>query len=608
MKKIAANYIRVSVDEDFRRNRDPEERQKHQKESIRSQRVNGKEFIQKKHPGCTYKEYEDINVSGTLHWSERPALRQLVTDMQAGKVEAVVVRHPDRLYRDTRKALELVDDHFLNKDRSLRVNLYGWLFPIDIATDDGRYVLTLQNVFDQRYVDMMKRLTSRSRQEKAWDGRLAQAPHTYGYSHVQGKRNQVAVVDEEAKIVRDVFQWYAVQQKPTRWILSELNARGIPTKFSSKEHLRRWDRTTILNMLRCVKYIGKMRYAGKVCDKSPFPPLVTVELWDAAQAELRRRSVNAPKPVKVTDRAHLLTGIIVCGACVQASVPNPNMRYCHSDRWNYYGCPRAREGGKEACPDATNIKADMVERYIEEHVAGLAVLMYGADPAKADADRREALEGDIEAATTKLASVQRRLDATTTRTAGVADNNAEYQLLAGMYSKLSAEREEIESYIQRKRDEIARLGNEGVAHAVKQASGWSQLDLLEKRRVLQRLVERVEVYPDCVVVRRRLRPQDFHLSVFAIPYCLTPGTVGRNGKRGRRIKVLMSMSDPEFVARMNECIAAHPEMRSEYVADVADLRRKLSENTPPTPPASPSQPTDTPRRKRRVARQSPASE
>ena len=91
----------------------------------------------------------------------------------------------------------------------------------------------------------------------------------FGY-RVENKR--VYINEEEAEIVRSIFQQYA-QGVLGRELIAQLQEKGITN------HGRPFALNTLYNMLRMKKYIGIFEYGGEVCTNI-FPPIVPEALFE----------------------------------------------------------------------------------------------------------------------------------------------------------------------------------------------------------------------------------------------------------------------------------------------------------------------------------------
>lgn len=186
-------------------------------------------------------------------------------------------------------------------------------------------------------------------------GRLA----PYGYRKVtRGKDHTLEIVEDEAEVVRFIFDWYTQEDLPPGGIAKRLNDMGI--KAPTGDH---WPKDTVRMMLRNVHYVGKVRFNnvkttpvlenGEIVKKrlmqapedviiaeGKHPAIITAETWQKAQEMVARN------PRKKHEHAlkNPLSGVLVCGKCGGAMFQHP---YKHAeDRYECRHKPRCYKSVK----------------------------------------------------------------------------------------------------------------------------------------------------------------------------------------------------------------------------------------------------------------------
>lgn len=172
-------------------------------------------------------------------------------------------------------------------------------------------------------------------------GRIQGKYLPYGYQ--RDKQRRLAVDDEEAKIVRKIFQLYSAG-KGCKQIANYLNSKEIKTRFNKsltkditingnirKPEQFKWAAGVIHKILRQKRYIGVVEYTIKKNNKDEIleftcPPIVDPNTFNNAQKMLSC-NFNKTNPFKRYD--YLLSKKLICGDCGK----------------NYYG--RRRASGKD---------------------------------------------------------------------------------------------------------------------------------------------------------------------------------------------------------------------------------------------------------------------
>ena len=124
-----------------------------------------------------------------------------------------------------------------------------------------------------------------------------------------GKKPSLAIVEEEAELVRLVFRRYVDGTGPTE-IARELRSLGAVSRRGAP-----WSRSAVRYLLTNPVYVGQIlfrRQGQAVTAAGLHPPIVSRELWDAAE---QRREGRRKGQRKTGPAAHALTGIFRCARC-----------------------------------------------------------------------------------------------------------------------------------------------------------------------------------------------------------------------------------------------------------------------------------------------------
>jgi DNA invertase Pin-like site-specific DNA recombinase len=258
--KRCAVYCRVSSDE----------RLDQSFNSIDAQREAGHAFIKSQsHEGwiAVPDDYEDGGYSGGN--MDRPALRRLMADIEAGKIDIVVVYKIDRLSRslaDFARMVDVFDRH--------RVSFSAVTQQINSATSMGRLMLNVLLSFAQfeREVtgERIRDKIAASKAKGIWMG----GPVPLGYD----VRDRMLVVNEtEAALVRRIFDDFVTMRSATLMVKAYA-VEGLVTKGG-----RSFTKQTIYKMLHNRMYLGEIVHKGQ-----SFPgqhqAIVTQAQWDAVHA------------------------------------------------------------------------------------------------------------------------------------------------------------------------------------------------------------------------------------------------------------------------------------------------------------------------------------
>ena len=244
-------------------------------------------ILSQKHEGWTVLPtmYDDGGFSGGT--MERPALKLLLGDIGAGKVDVVVVYKIDRLTRslfDFAKIVEAFD--------AKGVSFVSITQQFNTTTSMGRLTLNVLLSFAQfeREVtgERIRDKIAASKKKGMWMGGLP----ALGYD-VQNRK--LVVNDKEALTVLHIFQRY-VQLRSVRALQAELDAAGIRSKrrvFADGTQVggQRFSRGALYLMLQNRIYRGEITHKGNAYP-GEHPAIVDKPLWDQVQAILAENRVN----------------------------------------------------------------------------------------------------------------------------------------------------------------------------------------------------------------------------------------------------------------------------------------------------------------------------
>ena len=345
-----AIYTRKSTDEGLEQNFN----------SLDAQREACAAFIQsQRHEGWTLltSEYDDGGYSGGA--MDRPGLQRLLTDIEAGRVDVVVVYKVDRLTRslaDFAKLVEIFDRR--------GVSFVSITQQFNTTTSMGRLTLNILLSFAQFERELtgerIRDKIAASRKKGIWMGGTV----PLGYDV---KDRKLVVNKAEARTVADIYRRY-LRIKSVRDLKAELDATGIRSK-----HRIRPDGTECGNQkfsLGSLYLVLQNRtYRGEATHKGNAYPgehdaIIDKPLWDAVQVALagnrveRSTSSNAKAP-------SLLTGLLFDEAGERLS---PTWTVKKGTRYRYYVSASLVRGHRKSRSTRHRIPAGDLENAVIERL------------------------------------------------------------------------------------------------------------------------------------------------------------------------------------------------------------------------------------------------
>jgi site-specific DNA recombinase len=370
--------------------------------------------------------YVDDGVSGTIPLDERPEGRRLLDDAKEGKFDTVLIYKLDRLSRSARLTLNAV--HSLEQSS---VKIKSMTEPFDTADSSGRFLLTiLAGVADLERSNFLERSMIGKNRLARVDGRHIGGLTPFGYVVVD---KFLHICEEEADIVRQIYDLVVNHGWTTVKIASHLNALGVATAYHRGRAPRRktevrttWLPSRISNVIKQTIYKGIHVYGKRAVKEREqifrlVPPIVSEEIWDRAQLVMKK---NLAFSTAGRSRFYLLRSLVVCGLC----------GYHYAGHFSG-GFRRYRCNGKtryslkyEGMCKNPGVSADLLEQMVWDKVEG-----YILNPASVAETYSVSLEGESK----KSLSLQKER---VKIQEALHEREAEYSMLLDMILKRSIER------------------------------------------------------------------------------------------------------------------------------------------------------------------------
>jgi len=460
--------------------------------TLDAQRESGEAYIvSQKNEGweCLTEHYDDGGFSGGN--MDRPALARLLADIEAGKVDCVVVYKVDRLSRsllDFAKIMEVFDQH--------KVAFVSVTQQFNTSTPMGRLVLNVLLSFAQFEREIIgERIRDKiaaQRRKGKWTGGFPVLDYDVDRS---GGSPKLVVNVDEARRVREIFELY-LSLGSMLPVVEELESRGwLNKQWTTKKGTSKgggpFDRGSLYALLTNPLYIGKVKHKGDVFD-GEHEAIVPADVFQKVQALLQRNGRTGGVDVRNKYGA-LLRGLLICGNCDHTMVHNFTGR--GGKRYRYYTCTHAIKNGRKKCPSGS-LPAAEIERVVVDQIRCIA-----DDPALRDEVLQQARE-KLDAELDELATERRRVEKE------LAWHHAEILKLAvdgEARSATTARIADLHDHVARGETRLAELRNETAEHERERLypedieaafadfdSIWESLTPREQAQLIALLVARVE--------------------------------------------------------------------------------------------------------------------
>lgn len=286
---------------------------------------------------------------------DREEVQKLLARVEDPNIKGVLVVEPQRLSRG-----DLEDcGRLINELRYSRTQVVTPYMTYDLENKMERKFFQDELLRGRDYLEYTKEILLRGRIAAVKRGCYIGNYAPYGYKKVKiGKDHTLEIIEDEADIVRLVFELYTKEGLTPGRIAQRINKLGAPAPRGEK-----WVKDTIRVMLRNAHYVGKVVFNkiktttvmvnGELVHKrlaqpddeviiaeGKQPAIIDVETWEAAQKLVARNPrVKHEFPLK-----NPYSGVLFCGKCGKVLTQHP---YKHAeDRFECRSRPRCYKSTK----------------------------------------------------------------------------------------------------------------------------------------------------------------------------------------------------------------------------------------------------------------------
>lgn len=237
--------------------------------------------------GNNIKIYKDKGFSGKN--TERPELKQLIRDIEAGLIQKVIVYKLDRISRNITDFYKLYEIMSSND-----CEFISWTEHFDTTSTMGRAMMGILAVFAQMERENIQTRIKDNYAYRIKDGRWASGKAPFGFRNgkVDNKATLLPVKDE-IEIVKWMFKTYAESPNIS---LGQIQSKLIEKGFKGKQSEKGFSRTTINHILTNPVYVRADELLYQYYQKKLIEFVNPIESWNgefsAAIVGKNNRSLN----------------------------------------------------------------------------------------------------------------------------------------------------------------------------------------------------------------------------------------------------------------------------------------------------------------------------
>lgn len=333
--------------------------------SIETQKILLEQYC-KDHKITDYKFYCDDGCSGTNF--DRPSFKKILSDIDEGKINLVIVKDLSRFGRNYVEAGMYVQRF---TDSNIRFIAADDNYDSLVNSDD--LLFPIKNVVNEMYARDVSKKTKAAKKAKARDGQFIGSKAPFGYKIDPNDRHHLIVDEPAAQVVKRIFGLASegvgynkmakiFREEKVLTPIAYFNLNN-PDYFKS-DYWRKefdWHVTSIRAILNNEVYLGKLVY-GKQRNKSMkskekvrnpkedwivvencHEPIITQELWDTVHKILNAKH----RPAKAGE-VQMFAGLLYCSDCGHCLTYSQKQRKDGSYH-GAYSCWMYKTHGKEYC-------------------------------------------------------------------------------------------------------------------------------------------------------------------------------------------------------------------------------------------------------------------
>lgn len=333
--------------------------------SIETQKILLEQYC-KDHKITDYKFYCDDGCSGTNF--DRPSFKKMLSDIDEGKINLVIVKDLSRFGRNYVEAGMYVQRF---TDSNIRFIAADDNYDSLVNSDD--LLFPIKNVVNEMYARDVSKKTKAAKKAKARDGQFIGSKAPFGYKIDPNDRHHLIVDEPAAQVVKRIFRLASegvgynkmakiFREEKVLTPIAYFNLNN-PDYFKS-DYWRKefdWHVTSIRAILNNEVYLGKLVY-GKQRNKSMkskekvrnpkedwivvencHEPIITQELWDTVHKILNAKH----RPAKAGE-VQMFAGLLYCSDCGHCLTYSQKQRKDGSYH-EAYSCWMYKTHGKEYC-------------------------------------------------------------------------------------------------------------------------------------------------------------------------------------------------------------------------------------------------------------------
>lgn len=273
--------------------------------------------------------YKDEGISARKPYTKRPAMLELLQDLETIKPDIILFTKLDRWFRNIKeyyKVQEILDRN--------KVNWKAINEEYDTSTASGRLYVNIKLSIAQDEADRTSERIKDIQSQLIAQGKVLGGTVPFGYAI----KNKCVVFGENIHITKEAVDHYLLHNS------AHATARHLNDLYGTN-----FTNTHIVRLLRSTLLKGEYRTNTAYCE-----PLIDADTWDALQVALDKNVKHASKK-----RVYLFAGLIKCPCCGRL------LGGCFDGTKKYYRCANKYYG---TCSSGCHVSEAKLEKWLLENI------------------------------------------------------------------------------------------------------------------------------------------------------------------------------------------------------------------------------------------------
>lgn len=319
----------------------------------------------------------------------RPAYQEMMQEIEAGKINCIIVKDLSRFSRNYLDAGDMLFREFTEKNVRF-IAVQDDIDMLYLRQNQQDLFIPVRTLINQTYsMDLSKKIFSQLKVKRERGEYIGSNP-VYGYKRDPLNRYQLIVDEPAAAVIWDIFQWRLEGMSADR-IAGRLNQLGIPspaehkrksgsncTYAFQKKDIPRWSAGPVIRILKNRVYTGTLEqgktksnpFCRKFSKRLPegewavkeraHEAIISEECFRAVERLLKTDSRISPR----AKRTYLLSGLVRCAAC------HNTLTRQRVGKYTYYRCSLEKDGTGSCagCRMPAEKLEAAVQQKVQEHI------------------------------------------------------------------------------------------------------------------------------------------------------------------------------------------------------------------------------------------------